>query len=67
MDELVKQITQKFNVPEDTVRSIVQMVVNYLKEKLPGPIGSQVEAFLSTGELPKEAKSLLGGLFGKKK
>lgn len=66
MDELVKQITKKFNLPEETVKGIVQMVVNFLKEKLPEPIGSQVSAFLSQGELPQQAQNLLGGLLGKK-
>lgn len=66
MDELVKMIVQKFGLPEATVKGVVQMVVNYLKEKLPGPIGAQVEAFLVKGEMPQQAKGFLGGLFGKK-
>jgi len=40
------------------------MVAGFLKEKLPEPIGSQVSAFLSTGDLPQQAHDLLGGLFG---
>jgi hypothetical protein len=67
MDELVKMIAQKFGLPEDTVKGVVQMVVNYLKDKLPGPIGGQVEAFLVKGEMPQQAKGFLGGLFGKKR
>ena len=67
MDELVNMIAKKFGLPEETVKGVVQMVVNYLKEKLPGPIGSQVDAFLTKGEIPQQAKGFLGGLFGKKK
>lgn len=66
MDELIQRIAQKFNLPEDTIKGVVQMVVDFLKEKLPAGIGSQVEGFLTTGELPKQAQGLFSGLFGKK-
>ena len=66
MDELVQQIVKKFNLPEATVKGIVQMVVSFLREKLPGPIGAQVDAFLAKGELPQQAEGLLGGLLGEK-
>lgn len=67
MEELVKTISKKFKLPEAIVKDIVQTVIGFLKERLPEPIGSQIEAFLGQGGLPKEAQGLLGGLIGKKK
>jgi uncharacterized protein (DUF2267 family) len=62
MDELVKLVSQKAGISEAQARTAVTTVVNFLKEKLPAPLGGQLEALLSSGGLPKD----LGGLFGKK-
>lgn len=66
MDELIKQIAKKFNLPEETAKGIVQLIADFLKQKMPEPIGSQVSAFLVQGKLPQDAQGLLGGLLGQK-
>jgi hypothetical protein len=67
MDELVKLVSQKTGIPEDTARTAVQTVVGYLKQKLPAPIAAQIDTVLAGGGpgLGDAAKGL-GGMLGKR-
>jgi len=65
MDELVKLVVQKTGLPEATAKTVVEMVVDYLKKKLPAPVGGQIDAVLKGGGLGDVAKGLVGKL-GKK-
>ncbi|MGC9469491.1 MAG: DUF2267 domain-containing protein [Anaerolineae bacterium] len=47
MDELVKLLQEKVGLNEDQARQAVKTVVDFLKEKLPDPIATQLEAALS--------------------
>ena len=72
MDDLLKQITEKFGVSADQAKGIVGTVAGFLGDKLPGPIGSQVTKLLGGdddsgdddgedgGGLLDKAKGLLG-------
>ena len=64
-DELVKLVVQKTGLPEATAKTVVEMVVDYLKKKLPEPVGGQIDAVLKGGGLGDMAKGLVGKL-GKK-
>jgi len=66
MDELVKLVVQKTNLPEATARVAVQTVIDYLKKKLPGPIGGQIDSVLKGGSGLGDAAKGLGGMLGKK-
>ena len=66
MDELVNLIVKKTGIPAATAKTIVTMVVDYLKKKLPAPIASQVDGLLSGAGNVQNAENMLGGLFGKK-
>ncbi len=71
MDELVKLVSQKTGIPENSARQAVDTVLEYIKERLPDPIAGQVEALLAGGGLPDDLGDLgdiakgLGGLLGK--
>ena len=66
MDELVKLVVQKTGISEDLARKAVVTVLDYLKKKLPAPIGGQIDALVSgSGKMDDLAKGL-GGLLGKK-
>jgi hypothetical protein len=64
MDELVKLVSSKTGIPQDTARVAVETVIGYLKKKLPAPIASQVDAVLEgggdLGNLTKGLGNLLG-------
>jgi uncharacterized protein (DUF2267 family) len=63
MDELVKLVSQKTGIPEGTARQAVEVVLNFLKDKLPGPIAAQVDNVIKGGGagLGKGLGGILGG------
>jgi len=68
MDELISQVASKVGISEDMARQAVTIVVNFLKQKLPAPIASQIDGVLGgggLGNLGDMAKGL-GGVFGKR-
>ncbi len=65
MDELVALVVQKTGLPEETAKKAVEIVIEYLKDKLPGPIAAQVNNALESNGLGEVAKGL-GAMLGKK-
>ena len=65
MDELVKQIASKTGISEAQAKQAVGMVVDFLKDKLPEPFGSQVDAVMK-GDMSGlgDVAGGLGKLFG---
>jgi hypothetical protein len=66
MDELVNLVVQKTGISQDQAKAAVKVVVDYFKQKLPAPIGSQIDSILS-GSAAGDVGKTLGGLFGSKK
>lgn len=66
MDELVKMVAAKVGIPEAQAEEAVEIVVGFLKDKLPEPIAGQVDAALE-GDLSgfEDLIGDLGGLFDK--
>jgi len=70
MNELVNLVVKKTGIPQDTARTIVKLVVDYLKKKLPTSVAGQIDGLLSNDAAVQQAESLIGGLaskLGKKK
>ncbi len=67
MEELVKLVSQKAGIPEETAKTAVETVMGFIKERLPGPIAQQVEAALKDPGTLQQASGLIGGLLGGKK
>ncbi|MBI4928811.1 MAG: hypothetical protein HY835_13665 [Anaerolineae bacterium] len=65
MDELVKMISAKTGISQEQARTAVEMVLKFLKERLPDPIAGQLDALISGGGSSDMLKNL-GGLFGQK-
>lgn len=70
MDELVKMVADKVGITEAQARQAVEIVLSFLKEKLPEPIAGQIDAVVEgdlsgLGDLGGLAGGL-GGLFGNK-
>lgn len=65
MDELIKMVAARVGIPEAQAEQAVEIVVGFLKEKLPEPISGQVDAALE-GDLSglDDLIGGLGGLFG---
>ncbi len=67
MDELVKLVVKKTGLSEDQAKTVTQIVIDYLKKKLPAPVAGQIDSVLQggSGGLGDVAKGL-GGILGKK-
>ncbi|NQV06644.1 hypothetical protein HQ535_08825 [bacterium] len=71
MDDLIKNLMEKFDLPLDKVKGILSTVAGFLGDKLPDPIGSTVKGFLD-GDDDGEGGGFdlgsltdtLGGFFG---
>lgn len=65
MDELINLVTKKTGLSQKQATQAVETVLDFLKQKLPAPVASQIDGVLkgggSEGMLGK-----LGGLLGKK-
>ncbi len=66
MDELIDLVVKKAGISEAQARKAVETVVDFLKDKLPGPLAGQVEKLLEGGGA-SNLTSGLGGLLGGKK
>jgi hypothetical protein len=63
MEELVKLVSEKTGLSEEMAATAVDLVLDYVKKKLPAPVAAQVDAVLGADS----AADMLGGLFGGKK
>lgn len=72
MDQLINQITQRTGISQAQAQQATQMVVGFLKNKLPAPVASQIDGVLSgqgMGGMPGQAQQQqgmggLGDMFG---
>ena len=72
MDAVIKLVAEKAGINETQAKAAVETVLAQLKDKLPGPIGGQLEGLLGgDGDENGEGGGLggltkgLGGLLGK--
>ncbi len=69
MDELVKTVSQQTGLPEAQARQAAEVVIKFIKDKLPAPVASQVDSLLGNGGV-KGVDNLLNqgkGFFGRRK
>ena len=76
MDELLKQLQEKTGLGAEQIKSVISGVVDFLGDKLPGPLADQVAKLLGDDEggakagddegdgLLDKAKDALGGILG---
>lgn len=70
MNEIIQRLIERTGLPEDKAAMAVDTVLGFLKEKLPGPLASQIDSLVS-GQSGGTAEtggigSALGGMFGNK-
>ncbi len=74
MDQIVNMIVEKTGIPADKAQQAVGVVMDFLGDKLPGPIAGQVKGLLGgegggdmgdmAGGAMDSVKKGLGGLLG---
>ncbi|HRV92735.1 MAG TPA: hypothetical protein P5526_11275 [Anaerolineae bacterium] len=63
MDELVKLVSVKTGLSEEMSKVAVETVISHLKDKLPAPLASQVDAALGGGGAAGGIANMAKGLF----
>lgn len=71
MQELIQKVAERTGLSEDKAKTAIDTVVGFLKERLPGPLASQVDNALAAGGATAVDKAgdllgNLGGMFGNK-
>lgn len=69
MDQIVQQVVDRTGISHEQAQQAVQVVMGFLREKLPAPVASQVDSLLGgqpTGDVAQQAMGALGGMFGNK-
>ena len=64
MDELIALVVKKTGLKKEQAKMAVEIVLDFLKKKLPKPVGAQIDAFLSGKGDMSAAADLVGGLLG---
>ncbi|MDQ6625718.1 MAG: hypothetical protein M3Y69_06205 [Verrucomicrobiota bacterium] len=74
MDELINVVVQRTGLSQEQASQAVTAVIGFLKTKLPAPIASHLDAFISGGangglgaaenQAAEMLKGKLGGMFG---
>jgi uncharacterized protein (DUF2267 family) len=67
MDEIVKLVSERVGISEDQASQAVELIVGQLKDRLPGPLGDQLEGALNGGggDGDGDAGDALKGLGGR--
>ena len=73
MKEIIDQVIAKTGISPEQAQGSVAAVVDFLKDKLPGPIADQLDKFVNGDEEGEEggsnpldaAKDAIGGFFNK--
>jgi len=66
MEELLNTVAEKTGLPLDKAQGAIDAVMDFMKDKLPAPIASQVEKLVSGGgDAAGGLTDKLGGMFGK--
>jgi hypothetical protein len=65
MNELVELIVKKTGIPQATAQTVVRMVVDFLKKKLPAPVGAQIDGLLSNDANVQKAEGIIGSFASK--
>lgn len=69
MDELIEAIKQKTGLPADKAQGAAEAALDFIKDKLPAPIASQIDGFLEgnadkISDVVGDTANKLKGMFG---
>ena len=64
MKELINTIVQKTGISQEDAQKTVQVVVGFLKTKMPAPFAAQLDSFLSGSGLPPQTGDFLKSKVG---
>lgn len=62
MNELIRTITEKTGIPSDKAETAANVVIDFLKEKLPDSFAAQIDSILKGGsqdDLTEGSKTII--------
>ena len=59
MEELVSLVVKKTGLPKETAQNVVNIVLDFLKKKLPPAVGSTIDGFLGGKRQAASAADML--------
>lgn len=62
MNEIIQRLIERTGLPEDKAATAVDTVAGFLKEKLPGPVASQVDSLLGSESGAGNGQGVMGGM-----
>jgi hypothetical protein len=67
MDKLLELVQEKAGITAEQAKKAVDTVMDFMKDKLPAPIASQIEKFMGGGDEGggEEGGGMLGGVTDK--
>jgi hypothetical protein len=68
MEQLIKLVTEKTGISESQATTAVNTVINFMKDKLPASLSTQVDSLMkggSIGDMAGGLKDKVGDIFGK--
>ncbi len=65
MNDIVKLVAQKFNLPPETAQQIVDFVVAHVKSKLPENVSQHIDGLLAGGAEAEGLFEKVKGMFHK--
>ncbi len=65
MNELIEQLKSRVGLDDNKAQSAAQTVIEFLKQRLPAPVASQLDNALAGGTA-EGVKEKLGGILGRK-
>jgi hypothetical protein len=62
--EIAKVVAEKANIPQDTARIAVKVVLEQVAERLPDPLGNQLESLLGSKQAGSMDLGSMAGMLG---
>ncbi len=66
MNEIIEQLKSRVGLNDNQAQSAAETVINYLKQRLPGPIAGELDKVVAGQGGAEGIESRLGSLLGKK-
>ncbi len=66
MNELIQQLKSRVGLNDDQAHSAAQTVIDYLKQRLPGPVAGELDKVVAGAGGAEGIESKIGGILGKK-
>jgi nucleoid DNA-binding protein len=65
MNELVNLIVKKTGIPAATAQTIIKIVIDFIKRKLPASVGVHIDGLLNNEAAVKKAENVIGNFASK--